>query len=195
MRALVREGQTRGQVAKAVGVHPSTVSRIVRDTEGLDFARTGQGSSGTPEAMAKARGYRSEYMRERREAIADRLLGQMDKTLDILEREEDARKRQALMQGLDAAARSYTNVTKPDAVVSEQEAMQTVLSTFDQMLKGVSLVVGQADAIAERIRQSGETDPRKIYGEDGQAEVGTYGARAGDVLRDGRRRATGLIQE
>ena len=72
VRALVREGKTRGQVAKAVSVHPSTVSRIVRDTEGLDFARTGQGSSGTPEAMAKARGVQSEYARNRRAALSDR---------------------------------------------------------------------------------------------------------------------------
>lgn len=42
---LVRERQTRGQVAKTVGVHPQTASRIVRDTEGLELARTGSDSS------------------------------------------------------------------------------------------------------------------------------------------------------
>lgn len=71
---LVQEGQTRGQVAKAAGVHPSTASRVVRDTEGLEFARTGSSSSGTPAAMAKARGVQSEYARNRRAALSDRIL-------------------------------------------------------------------------------------------------------------------------
>jgi hypothetical protein len=38
---LVRDGLTRGQVAKAAGVRPQTVSRVIRDTDGLEFARTG----------------------------------------------------------------------------------------------------------------------------------------------------------
>lgn len=111
---LVRDGQTRGQVAKAVGVHPQTVSRVVRDAEGLEFARTGSSSSGTPEAMARARTYQSEYAKTRRNELADKLLDQIARATEMAVRESDPRKFQALMQAADAATRAYNSITKTD---------------------------------------------------------------------------------
>ncbi|MDQ7877297.1 helix-turn-helix domain-containing protein [Microbacterium sp. QXD-8] len=130
MRALVREGQTRGQVARAVGVHPSTISRIVRDTEGLDFARTGQGSSGTPEAMAKARGVQSEYARNRRAALSNRILDATEKTLDLLEACADPRNRQFLSQALRNHTAAYADLTVNDAKAAPDMTM--VVSVIEQ---------------------------------------------------------------
>lgn len=139
---LVRSGATRSAVAREVGVNPSTVSRVVRQTEGLEFARIGSGSSGTPEGAAKARGYRSEYMRARREQIADKLLDAAERSADRAKTEEDPRRLASLMQAADASMRAYSNVTKPDAITTEQEAMRGALSIFEKFSVNAELLAG-----------------------------------------------------
>lgn len=137
---LVRDGLTRGQVAKAVGVHPQTVSRVVRDTDGLEFARTGSSSSGTPEAMAKARGVQSQYARNRRAALSDRILDAAEKTLDLLDTCTDPRNRQFLSQSLRNHTAAYADLTAQDAKAAPD--MQMVVSIFDRFNTNVELVVG-----------------------------------------------------
>lgn len=139
---LVREGQTRGQVAKAAGVHPSTVSRVVRDTEGLEFARTGSSSSGTPAAMAKARGVQSEYARNRRAALSDRILDTTEKTLDLLETCSAPRERQFLSQALRNHTAAYADLTAQDAKAAPDLTM--VVSMFDRLTVGVEAYVAAA---------------------------------------------------
>lgn len=140
---LVREGQTRGQVAKAVGVHPSTVSRIVRDTEGLEFARTGASSSGTPEAMAKARGVWSEYARNRRAALSERILSATEKTLDLLETCTAPRERQFLSQALRNHTASYADLTALDAKAAPD--LTVVVSMFDKFTAGAEAFVATVE--------------------------------------------------
>lgn len=139
---LVREGQTRGQVAKAVGVHPSTVSRVVRDTEGLEFARTGASSSGTPAAMAKARGVQSEYARNRRAALSDRILDAAEKTLDLLDSCTEPRNRQFLSQSLRNHTAAYADLTAQDAKAAPD--LTVVVSMFDRLTAGVEAYVDAA---------------------------------------------------
>lgn len=139
---LVRDGQTRGQVAKAVGVHPATVSRIVRDTEGLEFARTGSGSSGTPQAMAKARGVQSQYARNRRAALSDRTLDEYERTLDQLKVTLAPRDRQLLSQSLAATGKAYSDLTALDAKAAPD--LTVVVSMFDQFLAGAEAFVAVA---------------------------------------------------
>ncbi|MFJ2533267.1 helix-turn-helix domain-containing protein [Microbacterium maritypicum] len=139
---LVRDGLTRGQVAKAVGVHPQTVSRVVRDTEGLEFARTGSGSSGTPEAMAKARGVQSEYARNRRAALSDRILDATEKTLDLLDTCTDPRNRQFLSQSLRNHTAAYADLTTQDAKAAPD--LTVVVSMFDRLTAGVEAYVEMA---------------------------------------------------
>ncbi|MFK3836622.1 helix-turn-helix domain-containing protein [Microbacterium sp. NPDC087868] len=136
---LVRDGLTRGQVAKSVGVHPQTVSRVVRDTEGLEFARTGSGSSGTPEAMAKARGVQSQHARNRRAAMSDRILDATDKTLDLLENTVAPRERQFLSQALRNHTAAYADLTAQDAKATPD--MQVVVSLFDKFNNGMEAFV------------------------------------------------------
>ncbi|WP_168627371.1 helix-turn-helix domain-containing protein [Cryobacterium sp. BB307] len=140
---LIREGQTRREVAEVTGVSQGVLTRIVRDTPGLDWARTGSGSSGTPEAAAKARGFRSKYMRDRREAIADKMLDQAERSADLAANVTDPRQRQYLMQAADAALRGYANVTKPDILLSEQESMQKTVSMFDTFTLLAGRMVGE----------------------------------------------------
>lgn len=132
---LVPEGQTRGQVAKTAGVHPSTVSRVVRDIEGLEFARTGSSSSGTSAAMAKARGVRSEYTRNRRAALSDRILDATEKTLDLLEICSAPRERQFLSQALRNHMAAYADLTALDAKAAPD--LTVVVSMFDNFLAGL----------------------------------------------------------
>ncbi|MEV7799404.1 helix-turn-helix domain-containing protein [Microbacterium foliorum] len=139
---LVRDGQTRGQVAKAVSIHPATVSRIVRDTEGLEFARTGSSSSGTPQAMAKARGVQSEYARNRRAALSDRTLDEYERTLDQLKVTLAPRDRQLLSQSLAATGKAYSDLTALDAKAAPD--LTAVVSMFDKFLAGAEAVVAIA---------------------------------------------------
>lgn len=136
---LVCDGQTRGQVAKTVGVHPQTVSRIVRDTEGLEFARTGSSSSATPEAMAKARSVQSEYARNRRVALSDRIMDATEKTLNLLESTTAPRERQFLSQALRNHTAAYADLTAQDAKAAPD--MQMVVSIFDNFNAGMETLV------------------------------------------------------
>lgn len=138
--AMIREGKTRAQVSKATGVHIRTLTEIAKRNQ-VDWARTGSGSSGTPEAMNRARDYRSEYMRNRREQIADKLLDAAEKSADLAVNELDPRRRQALMQSADASMRAYANVTKGDLVLSDREQMQGGISMLEQVLVVASSVV------------------------------------------------------
>ena len=89
--AMIREGKTRAQVSEAMGIHTRTLTEIAKRNQ-VDWARTGSGSSGTPEAMNRARDYRSEYMRNRREQIADKLLDAAEKSADLAVSEADPRR-------------------------------------------------------------------------------------------------------
>ncbi len=137
---LVGGGLTRGQVAKAVSVHPATVSRVVRDAEGVEFARTGSGSSGTPEAMAKARGVQSEYARNRRAALSERILDATEKTLDLLDTCTAPRERQFLSQALRNHTAAYADLTSQDAKAAPD--MQVVVSIFDRFNANAEAVIG-----------------------------------------------------
>lgn len=139
---LVRDGLTRGQVARAVSVHPATVSRVVRDTEGLEFARTGSSSSGTPEAMAKARGVQSEYARNRRAVLSDRILDATETTLDLLENTTAPRERQFLSQALRNHTAAYADLTAQDAKAAPD--LTAVVSLFDRFMTGAEAVVAAA---------------------------------------------------
>lgn len=57
--AMICDGKTRAQVSEATGIHTRTLTEIAKRNQ-VDWARTGSGSSGTPEAMNQARDYRSE---------------------------------------------------------------------------------------------------------------------------------------
>lgn len=138
--AMIREGKTRAQVSEAMGIHTRTLTEIAKRNQ-VDWARTGSGSSGTPEAMNRARDYRSEYMRNRREQIADKLLDAAEKSADLAVSEADPRRRQALMQAADASMRAYANVTKGDLVLSEREQMQGATSVLERVLVVASSVV------------------------------------------------------
>lgn len=137
---LIRDGKTRAQIAKELGLSIRTLTDIAKRNQ-VEWARTGSGSSGTPEAMNRARDYRSEYMRNRREQIADKLLDAAEKSADLAVNELDPRRRQALMQSADASMRAYANVTKGDLALSEREQMQGATSMLEQVLVVASPVV------------------------------------------------------
>lgn len=137
---LIRERKTRPQIAEELGLSIRTLTDIAKRNQ-VEWARTGSGSSGTPEAMNRARDYRSEYMRNRREQIADKLLDAAEKSADLAVHEADPRRRQALMQSADASMRAYANVTKGDLVLSDREQMQGGISMLEQVLVVASSVV------------------------------------------------------
>lgn len=136
---LVKAGKTRREVHEATGVHPRVITRIVRDAPGVAFAMTGSGSSGTPEAAAKARGVQSEYARNRRAAMSDRILDATEKTLDLLETCTAPRERQFLSQALRNHTAAYSDLTAQDAKAAPD--MQMVVSIFDRFNTNVELVV------------------------------------------------------
>lgn len=136
---LVRAGQTRKQVAEATGLAAWTVSRIVRDTEELDFARTGQGSSGTPEAMAKARGVQSEYARNRRAKLADRIMDEAERILDQLGGSLAPRDRLALNQAIAANGKAYESYTMLEAKAAPD--MTVVVSVIEKFTTNAQALV------------------------------------------------------
>lgn len=115
---LVRQGKTRREVAAETGVSERVATRIVRDAPGVEFAMTGSGSSGTPEAMAKARGLQSEYARNRRAKLADRIMDEAERILDQLGGTLPPRDRLALNQALAASGKGYESFTAADAKAS-----------------------------------------------------------------------------
>ncbi|WP_345799935.1 helix-turn-helix domain-containing protein [Microbacterium sp. AZCO] len=112
--ALARQGKSIRETAEATGLHTNTVRRIVSDTPGVEWGRVNQGSSGTPESAARARGYRSQYAKNRRDAIAEKLLDQAERAAERAAVAESARDFAYYMQGGDAAIRAYDKVTKTD---------------------------------------------------------------------------------
>ncbi len=136
---LVKAGKSRREVHEATGVNPRVITRIVRDTPGVAFAMTGSGSSGTPEAMAKARGVQSEYARNRRAAMSDRILDATEKTLDLLEHTTAPRERQFLSQALRNHTAAYADLTAQDAKAAPD--MQVVVSLFDRFNNGMEAFV------------------------------------------------------
>ncbi|MEW1991214.1 helix-turn-helix domain-containing protein [Microbacterium sp. NPDC078849] len=146
MIELVKAGKTRREVHEATGVHPRVITRIVRDAPGVAFAMIGSGSSGTPEAAAKARGVHSEYARNRRAALSNRILDATEKTLDLLENTTAPRERQFLSQALRNHTAAYADLTAQDAKAAPD--LTVVVSMFDKFLAGAEAVV----AIAEPAR-------------------------------------------
>lgn len=142
IRRLVREGKTRRQVIEETGVSLYVVSRVVRETPGLKFAMNGSGSSGTPVAMAKARGVQSEYARNRRAAMSDRILDATEKTLDLLESTMAPRERQFLSQALRNHTAAYADLTTQDAKAAPD--LTVVVSMFDRLTAGVEAYVAAA---------------------------------------------------
>jgi len=141
---LVREGKTRRQVSEAAGVSDRVVSRIVRDTPGVEFARIGQGSSGTPEAMARARGVQSEYARNRRAALYSRTLDEYERTLDLLSTTLAPRERQMLSQALAAKGKAASDISAMDAKAAPD--LQVVVSMFDRFMSGAEAIVSAMPA-------------------------------------------------
>ncbi|KAA9110370.1 helix-turn-helix domain-containing protein [Microbacterium rhizomatis] len=132
---LVGEGHSRRQVATATGVHMQTVSRIVRSTPGLEFAQVGGGSNGTPESMANARGVMSDYARNRRAALSERILDETERTLDLLQSSRNPRERQYLSQALRNHTGAYADLTVQDAKAGPD--MKGVTSVLDMVLVGL----------------------------------------------------------
>lgn len=133
---LVQEGQTRRQVSEATGVSTRVITRIVRDTPDVEFAMNGAGSSGTPEAMAKARGVQSEYARNRRARLSERILDATEKTLDLLESCTDPRNRQFLSQALRNHTASYADLTAQDAKAApDMEHAKGVIVEFTSAVR------------------------------------------------------------
>ncbi|MGN7969103.1 helix-turn-helix domain-containing protein [Microbacterium sp. 22296] len=140
---LVRSGETRMAVARDVGISARTVSEIVKATPGVEFARTGQGSSGTPEAMAKARGVMSEYARHRRAKLADRIMDEAERILDQLGATLPPRDRLALNQALAANGKGYESYTTLEAKAApDMEYAKGLIVTFSEAAAQVSLVLG-----------------------------------------------------
>lgn len=137
---LVKAGKTRREVHEATGVSTRVISRIVRDTPGVEFAMVGSGSSGTPEAMAKARGVQSEYARNRRAALSERILDATEKTLDLLDTCTAPRERQFLSQALRNHTAAYADLTSQDAKAAPD--MQVVVSIFDRFNANAEAVMG-----------------------------------------------------
>ena len=110
---LIREGRTRPQVSEATGVSERVLSRIARDA-GVEWARVGSGSSGTAAAASKARGVQSQYARNRRAALSERILDETERTLDLLQTCTAPRERQYLSQALRNHSASYSDLTAMD---------------------------------------------------------------------------------
>lgn len=135
---LIKQGMSRREVSDATGVSVRVLTRIAKDA-GVEWARTGQGSSGTPEAMAKARGVQSEYARNRRAALSDRILDATEKTLDLLEACADPRNRQFLSQALRNHTAAYADLTANDAKAAPD--MTVVVSLFDRFTSNAEQLV------------------------------------------------------
>lgn len=136
---LVKAGKTRREVHAATGAHPRVITRIVRDAPGVAFAMTGSGSSGTPEAAAKARGVHSAYARNRRAALSVRILDATEKTLDLLETCTAPRERQFLSQALRNHTAAYADLTAQDAKAAPD--LTVVVSMFDQFSSNAKVLV------------------------------------------------------
>lgn len=140
IRDLVRSGHTARQVSEALGVSRKVLTRVVRDTPGLDWARTGAASSGTPESAAKARGVQSEHARNRRAVLYDRTLDEYERTLDLLAKTLTPRDRLMYSQALAAKGKAATDISANDAKAAPD--MQVVVSMIDKFIMNAELVGG-----------------------------------------------------
>lgn len=132
---LIREGRTRSQVSEATGVSTRVLSRIARDA-GVEWARVGSGSHGTPEAMARARGVQSQYARNRRAALSERILDETERTLDLLQTCTTPRERQYLSQALRNHSASYSDLTQADMnAAPDMSHVQSMLGMLMIQLK------------------------------------------------------------
>ncbi|UXW85107.1 helix-turn-helix domain-containing protein [Microbacterium azadirachtae] len=110
---LARSGKSRRQVKETTGLAVSTITRIVREA-GVEWGRNGSGSNGTPETMAKARGVQSQYARNRRAAISERILDETERTLDLMSKCLVPRDRALLAQTLSHSGKAYSDLTQAD---------------------------------------------------------------------------------
>lgn len=111
--ALAREGKSRREVVAETGVSLQAVSRIVREA-GVVWGRINSGANGTPEAMAKARGVQSEYARNRRARLSERILDETERTLDLMSKCVLPRDRSLLAQALRHQSGAYADLTQAD---------------------------------------------------------------------------------
>lgn len=140
---LVRSGETRVAVARAVEISARTVLEIIKATPGVEFARTGQGSSGTPEVMAKARGIMSEYARNRRAKLADRIMDDAERILDQLSATLPLRDRLALNQAFAANGKGYESYTTLEAKAApDVKYAKGLIVTFSEAAAQMSLMLG-----------------------------------------------------
>ena len=131
---LIKQGKTRRQVSEETGVSARVLTRIARDA-GVEWARVGQGSSGTPEAAAKARGVQSEYARNRRATLSERILDATEKTLELLETCSLPRERQYLSQALRNHTAAYADLTANDAKAAPD--MTQIGSSLDRIFDDI----------------------------------------------------------
>lgn len=128
---LIREGQTHRQVSEATGVSQRVLTRIAKDA-GVEWARTGAGSNGTLETMAKARGVQSQYARNRRAALSERILDATEKALDLMDTCTVPRDRALLAQALRHQSGAYADLTQAD--MNAAPDLSHIASTFDMLL-------------------------------------------------------------
>lgn len=128
---LARAGKSRREVMAETGVGRDAVSRIVREA-GVQWGHP-PGSSGTPGAMDRARGVQSQYARNRRAAIADRILDETERTLDLMEKCLVPRDRALLAQTLSHSGKAYADLTVLDAKAAPDTGH--IKSMFDAILE------------------------------------------------------------
>lgn len=138
---LIREGRTRREVTEATGVSARVLTRIAKDA-GVEWARVGSGSSGTPEAMTKARGVQSQYARNRRAAISERILDETERTLDLLKTCTNARDRSLLSQALRHKSGAYADLTQADMnAAPDMSHVQSMLGMLVVQMRGMKIDV------------------------------------------------------
>lgn len=138
--AMVREEVGRNEIARAVGVSPTTVTRIAKE-ERLTFDR-----SKTAQAVQVV----SIDAKARRKALGARLLSDMEEARLRLTRESQARGFAAVAQGLDALSRSYANLAKLDGPdTTEMEQMRSAMGSFMQLAQAVAEAQGDPSSEVE----------------------------------------------
>ncbi|MFJ4225516.1 hypothetical protein [Microbacterium sp. NPDC089695] len=81
----------------------------------------------------------SEYARNRRAALSDRIMDATEKTLDLLESTTSPRERQFLSQALRNHTAAYADLSAQDAKAAPD--MQVVVSIFDKFNNGMEAFV------------------------------------------------------
>lgn len=141
---LARAGRKRNEIAREVGVSPSTVSRLAQ-AEGLTFDRT-QTEKATKAHVADAKA--------RRATLSLDMLGDLETArLRIIEA-ANARDFQLTAQGLDALTRAYVNLQKLEPDDGGLDMARGLLGKFFAAVESVAdlepgIPVEGADARAE----------------------------------------------